>query len=456
MKILLLRPPRIKQAITLSDFMFSEPLGLEMIYGVLNNDHEVEIFDMMIETLSISEKINEYKPQIVGITSLCIDVNNVLELCKEIKMFDLNIMTVVGGTQAYLNPEGFYNENIDYIFEYTTKDNIYKFFNSSNNDGISLIDGIRSKELSYKSTGQMIKNEYMLPDRSSTVKYRHEYSYFGYRPAAIMEFGLGCEKVCDFCLRWRIEGAKEKLIDIDLIKKDLANIQEPTIMFIDNDFFGNEEKIITFINIIKELNLKKNYIMYGSVKGVILYEKYLKQLSEIGLKALLVGYETFSDDELSNYHKKSSIDDNLKAAKILKRYRIDVWASFMAHPDWDKNNFKQLRKYIKNIEPQITSISPLTPFPNLPLYKEFENRLLFKKEDYEMWSFGQVMIKPSQISLKSYYYELLKTNLYVNILVNNNTEMIKKFGVINIYRIMIGSIKAVKKYIKLMNESSNN
>ena len=456
MKILLLRPPRIKQAITLSDFMFSEPLGLEMIYGVLNNDHEVEIFDMMIETLSISEKINEYKPQIVGITSLCIDVNNVLELCKEIKMFDLNIMTVVGGTQAYLNPEGFYNENIDYIFEYTTKDNIYKFFNSSNNDGISLIDGIRSKELSYKSTGQMRKNEYMLPDRSSTVKYRHEYSYFGYRPAAIMEFGLGCEKVCDFCLRWRIEGAKEKLIDIDLIKKDLANIQEPTIMFIDNDFFGNEEKIITFINIIKELNLKKNYIMYGSVKGVILYEKYLKQLSEIGLKALLVGYETFSDDELSNYHKKSSIDDNLKAAKILKRYRIDVWASFMAHPDWDKNNFKQLRKYIKNIEPQITSISPLTPFPNLPLYKEFENRLLFKKEDYEMWSFGQVMIKPSQISLKSYYYELLKTNLYVNILVNNNTEMIKKFGVINIYRIMIGSIKAVKKYIKLMNESSNN
>lgn len=456
MKILLLRPPRIKQAITLSDFMFSEPLGLEMIYGVLNNDHEVEIFDMMIETLSISEKINEYKPQIVGITSLCIDVNNVLELCKEIKMFDLNIMTVVGGTQAYLNPEGFYNENIDYIFEYTTKDNIYKFFNSSNNDGISLIDGIRSKELSYKSTGQMRKNEYMLPDRSSTVKYRHEYSYFGYRPAAIMEFGLGCEKVCDFCLRWRIEGAKEKLIDIDLIKKDLANIQEPTIMFIDNDFFGNEEKIITFINIIRELNLKKNYIMYGSVKGVILYEKYLKQLSEIGLKALLVGYETFSDDELSNYHKKSSIDDNLKAAKILKRYRIDVWASFMAHPDWDKNNFKQLRKYIKNIEPQITSISPLTPFPNLPLYKEFENRLLFKKEDYEMWSFGQVMIKPSQISLKSYYYELLKTNLYVNILVNNNTEMIKKFGVINIYRIMIGSIKAVKKYIKLMNESSNN
>jgi len=44
MKILLVRPSRIKQAITLSDFMFSEPIGLEMIYGALNDYYEVEIF----------------------------------------------------------------------------------------------------------------------------------------------------------------------------------------------------------------------------------------------------------------------------------------------------------------------------------------------------------------------------------------------------------------------------
>ena len=55
MKILLVRPPRIKQAITLSNFMFSEPLGLEMIYSVFEQNHTVEIFDMMIEKLSIEE-----------------------------------------------------------------------------------------------------------------------------------------------------------------------------------------------------------------------------------------------------------------------------------------------------------------------------------------------------------------------------------------------------------------
>jgi hypothetical protein len=154
MRILLVRPPRIKQAITLSDFMFSEPLGLEMIYGTLKEDHEVEIFDMMIEQKSLSVKINEFMPHVVGITSLCIDVFKVLDLCREAKEMSPAIITAVGGTQAYLDPEGFYDDHVDYIFEYTTRANLKTFFASINGGETGSMDGIRSKQLSYKSTGK--------------------------------------------------------------------------------------------------------------------------------------------------------------------------------------------------------------------------------------------------------------------------------------------------------------
>lgn len=450
MRILLVRPPRIKQAITLSDFMFSEPIGLEMVCGVLNADHEVEIFDMMIETITLTEKIKNFCPNTVGVTSLCIDVNMVIKLCSETKSVKTSIITVVGGTQTYLNPEGFYNDNVDYIFEYTNSINLKKFYDTLSIGQTELIDGVRSKSLNYKSTEARGRNEYMLPDRSSTKKYRDQYSYFGYKPAAIMEFGTGCEKVCNFCLRWRIEGVKEKLIDPELTKKDLSIIKEPTIMFMDNDFLANKEKLKSFINLVKELKLNKNYIMYGSVEGIIRYKEYLKELKKFGLKALLVGYETFSDNEMNTYHKKSNTSDNFIASKILRDLGIDVWASFIAHPDWSKNDFNLFRKYIKKLKPQITSISPLTPFPNLPMYEKYKERLLYKADDFEKWSFGQVMIKPSKISLRMYYWELLKTNLYVNLYVNKNTEMIKTFGIKNIFRISAGSLKAAKKYIHLM------
>ncbi len=41
MKVLLVRPPRIKKSITLGEFMYSEPIGLEMIYTILEDRHEV-------------------------------------------------------------------------------------------------------------------------------------------------------------------------------------------------------------------------------------------------------------------------------------------------------------------------------------------------------------------------------------------------------------------------------
>lgn len=452
MRILLVRPPRIRQAITLSDFMFSEPIGLEMLYGVLKEKHTVEIFDMMVDTMSLAEKMENFKPQVMGVTSLCVDVVKTLNICMEAKKTDENITTVVGGTQAFLNPQAFFAEHVDHVFEYAARENIETFFGSLSGNAVVPVDGVRSKALAYKSTGKNGRNEYMIPDRSSTEKYRHEYSYFGYRPAAIAEFGTGCEKVCDFCLRWRIEGVKERLIDVELTKKDLAVIKEKTIMFMDNDFLANEEKLKAFIEIVRELKLQKNYIMYASVRGVIEYEKYLIELSELGLKALLVGYETFNDEEMVRYRKTSTMEDNRRAAGILRSLKIDVWASFMAHPDWSKKDFKALRSFIKSLKPQITSISPLTPFPNLPMYEYYKERLLYSREDYEKWSFGQVMIRPSRLSLRGYYYELLKTNLYVNIFINKNTEMIKKYGIKNIFRIFTGSLIAVKKYVLLMLE----
>ena len=451
MKVLLIRPPRIKQSITVSDFMFSEPLGLEMIYGILEVDHIVEIFDMMVEKTSLEEKLMDYKANVVGITSLCIDVNKVNEMALQIKEFDNTIITVVGGTQSYLNPKAYYNKFVDHIFQYTSSENVKFFYNEIVLNHLSKpIDGILSRQFNYESTGVKGRNEYLLPNRSSTEKYRSQYSYFGYRPAAIREFGLGCEKTCDFCLRWRIEGAKESLIPLDIIKADLIQIKDPTIIFIDNDFFANEEKLIIFLDLIKKLNVNKNFIVYGSVNGIIKYEKLIKEFVELGLKAVLVGFESFKDSELVKYKKKSTIDDNYIAAKILKDMKVDVWASFMAHPDWNKQDFHDFRRYINSLKPQISSINPLTPFPNLPLYKEYEDRLLYTAEDYEKWSFGQVIIRPSQMSLSRYYWELLKTNLYVNLFTNSKTDMLKHFGIGNVVRLVIGSLGSLKKYIFLM------
>lgn len=451
MKILLVRPPRIKQAVTLSDFMYSEPLGLEMLYTVLEKNHHVEIFDMMCDSKALKEKLLEFAPDAVAITSLCIDVHAVVRIAKEIKKHEPLIHTVVGGTQALLNPNSFFDEAIDTVFKFTTTENIKGFYDKLSSNGVDAeFPGVLRRRNDYKGKETKGINEYILPNRESTKKYRQHYSYFGYKPSAIMQISQGCNKACMFCLRWRIEGYEEVEFDRELIKADLLSIKEDTIMLYDNDILGSELRMIQFLDLVESLNIKKNFIAYASVEGILSNTEALKRFKSLGLKALLVGYETFSEKEMDYYTKKTSTVDSQKVAALLKEIGIDVWASFMAHPDWTKEDFKAFRKHVKLLSPQISSVSPLTPFPNLPLYKEFKDRLIFRIDDYEKWSFGQVTIHPGKMSLRQYYYQMLVTNMYINLSLNQSTDMLKRFGAKSMYRLSVGSFKASIRYIKLM------
>lgn len=328
MKILLVRPSRVKQSVTLGEFMFCEPIGLEMVYGVLKDIYEIKIIDLMVKGENLEEEIKSFSPDVVGITSLCIDVFKVIRIANKVKSIDKKIITVVGGTEAYLNPEAFIHENVDHIMKYTTKENLKTLYSLiENNRQIPLIDGVHSKVNGYKSTNVFGRNEYLIPDRSSTEKYRKHYSYLGYKPCAIMETSLGCSKNCNFCLRWRIEGAIEKDISLDIIISQIKEIKEESIMFYDNDFLYSRERIEKFCDLIEENSIKKNFICYGSVHSIISHHKTIERLGKCGLRAVLVGYETFKQEEMESYKKKSTIEDNIKASLILKDIGIDCEAT---------------------------------------------------------------------------------------------------------------------------------
>ena len=451
MKILLVRPPRMKQAITLGEFMFSEPIGLECIFGVLKDFYEVKILDMMVAGENLLKECSEWKPDVVGLTSLCVDVVKVKELAKEVKAYDENIITIVGGTQTFLNPEAFFCDCIDHVMKYTTRDNLLELFQYINsNKRVPLIDGVHSGTNNFRSTKVEGKNEYILPDRSSTIRYRKHYSYFGFKPCAIIQTSHGCSSCCKFCLRWRIEGAGEKHQPLDCIINEIENIDEPNIMIFDNDFLHDPRRLKAFCELLEKKSINKSFICYGSVRSIIDNSDEISRFAKNGLKAVIVGYETFKEEELIDYYKKSTANDNFMAAALLKDLQIDCWASFIVHPDWSVDDFKRFRGYLRRLRPEITTLSPLTPFPNLPLYEQYKERLLFDREDYTSWSFGKVSINPSKMTLRRYYFEMLKVNGYINLYLNNIGYMINKFGFGTVYRIALGSMRLLWIYIGLM------
>jgi|GEM_PF-196934 len=504
MRVLLVRPARTPQSVTLGEIMFSEPLGLEMVAAVLKATYEVEILDLMaVEAAgkkgaadrALAQKLEVFKPQVVGLTSLCVDVPAVRRLAAMVKAWAPEAVVVVGGTQAFLNPEAFSIPEVDAVLQISTQERlkglfreIEKFLGEGDGDrdgdgdgrckftlssgtefklvtgtNSNLVTGTRLETVSDTDsklgtvTDLQISpnphtNDYWLPDRTATQAWRHQYAYFGFRPCAIMQTSQGCSAHCDFCLRWRMEGPCERDFPMDFVMADLKAIEEPSVMIFDNDFLNNGERLQEFCKALDKETITKNFICYASVHSILKNPEAILNFRDHGLKAVLVGYESFSDAELAAYKKPSRAQDAVKAANWLKEAGIDVWASFMLHPDWTPADFKALRRHIKRLAPEIATFSPLTPFPGLPLYKHYqkEGRLLFEKEDYSAWSFGQVVVRPVNMSLCAYYFEVLKTVLYLNFISNHMSYITKKFGAATLLRMSKGAVRVFFRYVGLM------
>jgi radical SAM superfamily enzyme YgiQ (UPF0313 family) len=480
MRLLLVRPARTPQSVTLGEIMFSEPIGLEMVASALKGRHEIRLLDLMaVPNGDLASIFAEFRPEVVGLTSLCVDVPAVHKLVKRAKALNPGIVTIVGGTQAFLNPEAFFIPEMDHVMRFTTPENLNALFDAleaviSGNGGSSnpgpdacsdacspgpenfpRIDGVHSKALNYSDSGARQPNAYWLPDREITAPWRHLYAYFGYRPCAILQTSQGCSAHCDFCLRWRMEGPCEKEFPLEFVMADLKAIREPSAMIFDNDFLNNGPRLFQFCEGLEQEGIHKNFICYASVHSVLENPKAILKFRDLGLKAVLMGYESHKDQDLADYKKRSVHADNLRAAQWLKSAGIDVWASFILHPDWDHKDFRDFRKNLRVLSPEITTFSPLTPFPNLPMYQQYKDRLMFAREDYAAWSFGQVTIRPGRMSLRAYYIEVLKSILYLNFVSNHLSYVVKRFGSGTLLRLARGSVKVFGRYVALMWKAGN-
>ena len=450
MRVLLVRPNLNKKTTTVKNFLFGEPLGIECVSTILKEiGHEVLLVDLLVESKRNFKKyLKKFNPDVVGFTSQCTDIDNILILAEDVKRFNSNIKVIVGGIQATISPEAYFNKNIDYVFKSTTRENYKQLMEQIENGTNEEIAGIYSRKRQYQVTIPSCQNEYIRPDRECSAKYRKKYNYVGFSPCAILQTSYGCKNHCKFCVRWRIEGPKVVELPINDVVDEIESINEPYIMIIDNDFLVNEKRLLKFLDLIEKRKIKKKYIIFGSVNNIVDKEYIFERLSKNGFVAVIVGYESFDNKQLKEWTAKTTKDGNIKATQILQKNKIAIWGSFILHPDFSKEDFKKLIKYHKLLKPELLTFSPLVPHPLTPLYNEFKDRLIYDQEDYEKWNFGDVLIRPSKMSLKQYYWEVLKFGIPINLNWYSVKYMLTAFPLRNTFKMIFGFNQSIKVYLK--------
>ena len=105
---------------------------------------------------------------------------------------------------------------------------------------------------------------------------------------------------------------------------EIKHIKEKNIFIVDDNFLLKKDRVEEFCDLIKKNNIKKNYILFGRADFIANNDDVIKKIAEIGVQAIFVGIESFKDDELNNYQKKTNVEMNIYAISILEKHGFNV------------------------------------------------------------------------------------------------------------------------------------
>jgi radical SAM superfamily enzyme YgiQ (UPF0313 family) len=406
MNILLIEPAKAPRTIGGEDVFLYEPLALEYLAAGVSKDHDVRILDLRLEK-NLQQVLEHSSPDVVGITSYTVHVNMVRSLFKQIKGWNPQVLTVVGGHHATVAPEDFSSPYIDLIVMgegvFTFKEIVARFEQGEGFDGVPGVAFARNGGL--LKTDLMPVNDldvFPFPDRNLTAKYRPHYFSEWMKPLASLRTSKGCPFRCKFCALWRLAGGRYLKRQPEKVVEELAGLDQEFVFFADDESLVDAPRMKTLATMIREAGIHKRYFLYGRSDTLARNPDLLELWRDVGLERVFVGLEFFRDEDLEDVHKGSTLRDNEQAVKVLQGLGIDIYASFIVRPEFTRADFAAFGQYCRALELDFATFAMLTPLPGTDFYQEVKDRLITHNYDY--FDFVHTLL-PTALPLKDFYEE---------------------------------------------------
>ena len=412
MKVLLIRPPVPPQTIGLSNVMICEPLELEYLAAGVDDD-EVQILDLIIER-GLEKRLREFSPDVVGLSCYITGVNEVIKICRLVKRWNRDCLTVVGGVHASVAPEDFADPSVDSIALGDGTALMPRLLDAWGNGrkleglpGIAIPSG-EGKVYVTREAPYMTAPDYLPhPRRDLTAHLRHRYYYLFHQPVATMKTTWGCWYDCSFCMTWAVTGGTVFSRSAESIVREIESIKEPEIYIVDDIFLINSPRLREIAHLLRTNGIHKHFLVYGRADYIADNEDVIREWSEVGLRAVIVGLEAATSEELGQVGKKVTADQNRLCVEVLRRNGVDIYASLIPQPWYRRKDWERLYAYIEKLGIYYVNISPLTPLPGSAMFSEYEDRITVPRRAHPLWDLTHVVL-PTQDTLKDYYRQLLR------------------------------------------------
>ena len=428
-KVLLVNPNWHDTA--LAKFFVFPPVGILYLAGYVEsaNDAQVKIFDFQVETKNVICEINEFKPEIVGITCQTPQFPEMIRLVKEIKKRFPEITIVVGGSHPSVMPhEAASNPNIDVTVigegEITFSE-IIKYKNGKM--PLEDIKGIayrRGDKIVFTAPRPLIANLNDLAKPAihliDLMKYQFSTEVQVGSKTAFIATTRGCPFNCSFCANKDKYQKTYRIRSIESLEEELDSFKANGIdsfYVIDDVFTLNKRALYSFCNLLQKNGY--HFTWWAQTRADCIDMNMLRMMKKAGCLSLSFGIESGSDRLLNIVRKGVSTQQTRRAVTMTRQAGIIAKGNFiLGLPQETRRDSLKTIWFALSLPLLRARFSLLVPYPGTELWSLacVEGQVKETGQDWEnfhpVWGYSN--LKPSYIPRGRYPEELKFLQKFAN------------------------------------------
>lgn len=324
-----------------------------MLAAAVGDLAHFECLDMRLEPEALEQTLTDCDPDVICLTALTMDVPEVIRIIQKIREHEVEALICVGGEHATFLPKTF--EGLaDIVFCGRAVTSFKKF----------LIDIKRSNFV--PSDTIVIKSdptyEFVNPDRSIYRQYWHQYVYGAMFDISLATFSVGCPYRCTYCSIPGSEGAHITQ-PIDEFLAGIERTQSKNILLTDANFLANRREVTFLLRELSKARAHNRFMASFRSDTIVRHPELAEQMASAGVVVGAMGLESFSSDQLTDWDKGTTTDQNREAVTILKSNGMMVRGNFVIDQGFDTKSFESLSQEIEELGIDFPTFQILTPLP---------------------------------------------------------------------------------------------
>ena len=311
---------------------------IDLNFSVLSRAHEKGVFDLHSWRRELIDKVNEFKPDMIGLSCMFNLGHSWLRSVSSLLRDAFPALPLAaGGVHPTLTTQQLMEDvpELDFVFLYEADRALHAFLDFVNGGA----PGSELAQLACRDGGQIIKltKRSPVPELSFSPDYKglpiERYSEVGKIGAytflrstsAIASTALsarGCRAQCGFCSVRSVNGpgvrTREVSVVVDEVERLVREYGVEHIMWLDDDLFYNHDRAVVLFSLLAERKLGITWDASNGIIAAALSPELLRACVASGCVGFNIGIESGNPEMLKMMKKPGTVQSFRKAALMLR------------------------------------------------------------------------------------------------------------------------------------------